>query len=457
MASDRHPAIGRLYHHLGILERPSLRKLCLYSKSLTCVIPFPNARDSLATLCGPIVQDEQMIQSSSQSPEARIVTFHALVHSQYDQGVIDSVGSHALELLSENLSKLRDFGAYLAITNTSALFELGAPTNSLFHQYTTAINQAMQNSRPSASHSNLSNLIPTGFSSSSAYNRTLESSKKFWIETLELVLQKYSRASLNDSLSFMHCILVCLHSLHSLRTRLVNGQHNHTYQAPFDTALLPWNALANYLNALVQQHPVDDRILECARQGVFLTPEGKEDARPLPEDYLIRGLVWGQFYFRPGWFDGQGEDDGRAIETPHTHKAREERVLWLGLYLALHAHHLSYDVQRQVFSASATVPVPSPEYTSATFHPAAMDHAEFSTERATATPSPNNTRSSLAPSSRSDSEDGFHIVKAPRSSKSTTTPQECSWAKMASDEHGTSPPRKHRRPDNRNVVVAGAD
>lgn len=39
-AADRHPQAGRLYHHSGILERPSLRKFYLYGRSLTSAVPF---------------------------------------------------------------------------------------------------------------------------------------------------------------------------------------------------------------------------------------------------------------------------------------------------------------------------------------------------------------------------------------------------------------------------------
>lgn len=62
LASDRHPDIGRLYHHLGILERPSMRKLSLYAKSLTCSISFLNARDSMPSFCTPIVREEHLFK-----------------------------------------------------------------------------------------------------------------------------------------------------------------------------------------------------------------------------------------------------------------------------------------------------------------------------------------------------------------------------------------------------------
>ena len=96
MANDRHPAIGRLNHHLGILERPSLKKFFLYAKSLTCVNPFPNARDSLATLCGPIVRDQQAIGDGNHSAEAGMLTFQAQLFSESDSNTISNTAADAL-------------------------------------------------------------------------------------------------------------------------------------------------------------------------------------------------------------------------------------------------------------------------------------------------------------------------------------------------------------------------
>ncbi|KXT07665.1 hypothetical protein AC578_10177 [Pseudocercospora eumusae] len=227
MASDRHPAIRRLYHHLGILERPSLRKFCLYAKSLTCVIPFPNARDSLSTLYGII-----------------------------------TVGKDALKLLRQQPSKLGDFGAYLAITNIAALFELGSPTNINFQLYATAINLAMQSLRPSG------NLVSvTGFSG-----------------------------------------------------RLSALGHD-IYDSRVDIGRLAWDKLADFLNTLV-----DAWILECARQGVFPPAKRIEDSNPVSEDFLMRGLIWAQFYFPPGWFDTQTEDNGTYVESASTRKLRSQSL-----------------------------------------------------------------------------------------------------------------------------------
>lgn len=451
MASDRHPAIGRLYHHLGILERPSLRKFCLYAKSLSCVIPFPNARDSLSTLCGPIVQDENTIQSSSHSVEARIVTYHALVYSKAGQKTIDVVGDDALQLLQQQLPKLRDIGAYLAITNIAAIFELGSPTNILGQQYAFAINQAIQPSRPStttglAEHNNQ---FPSALSDRSA-KPSLVSTTSFWENTFALALRNYR--SVEDILPYIHVMLVSLHSLDSLRTRLSNDQtQHHTIDVLVDSGRLAWDTLADFLNTLVRSQPISAWILECARQRAFPAPERKEDVKPLSEDFLIRGLIWAQFYFAPGWFDGQTEDDGRAIESENTHKARVERVLWLGLYLAFHTEPLHYDVQRKVFSAPNYVPPPSTRPTSS--DPAEVEMTECYTEQTSDAPSPRS-RSSLAASSSPSSDDGFTIVKLPKPTTAATQPSERSWATVAGKGSNTT---RKQRPNVDTFKVADQD
>ncbi|KAK4998881.1 hypothetical protein LTR66_001979 [Elasticomyces elasticus] len=55
-ASDKNPTVSRLYHHLAILARPNvLQQLYFYARSLSSVLPFLNARDSILTLFGPVL------------------------------------------------------------------------------------------------------------------------------------------------------------------------------------------------------------------------------------------------------------------------------------------------------------------------------------------------------------------------------------------------------------------
>lgn len=50
-AADKYSSTGRLYHHLEILARPNaLSQLYYFSRSLTCINPFPSAREYIFTL-----------------------------------------------------------------------------------------------------------------------------------------------------------------------------------------------------------------------------------------------------------------------------------------------------------------------------------------------------------------------------------------------------------------------
>ena len=56
MASDKVPAVGRLYHHPAILTHPNaLRQLYLFCKSLCVPIPFQPTKKSIFSLFNPIL------------------------------------------------------------------------------------------------------------------------------------------------------------------------------------------------------------------------------------------------------------------------------------------------------------------------------------------------------------------------------------------------------------------
>lgn len=133
-AADEHPQIGRLYHHLGVLERPGLRKFACYGKSLTCVVPFSNARDSMAILCKPIVEETDR-GGPGQSTAAIFCKLHVLIFLGKDQDTIPDAQKTAFYVLERPAGfRWRDFGAPLAVTNISALlgYEIGSALHSGF-------------------------------------------------------------------------------------------------------------------------------------------------------------------------------------------------------------------------------------------------------------------------------------------------------------------------------------
>lgn len=351
LASDRSPDVGRLYHHLGILERPSLRKLCFFVKSLTCWVPFTNARDSLATLCGPFVQDDAAIERSAGSLEARVVTFHALVCSNKDSQTVDRVKADAVRLLSELPLSLPKIGPYLAITNIGSLFERGYPQNPLWRLYTTASNNAKSSARGATSVNDGRIDLLSANTFQEQMSDALAFSADFCYKAFDVLLHLWEdEIVLKDNLPFVHIMLAWQHSLHTLRSSTDNKSLlDEQFCTLVDPSRVSWARLAKFLNQLAKFHPVNARILAHGRDGSFPV---LEPAQALSEDFLIRGLIWSRGYHPADHFKNQSEDDGRNIESKATNKLRADRVLWLGLFLAFQARYLHYDEEAKLFSAN---------------------------------------------------------------------------------------------------------
>lgn len=407
LAADRHPATGRLNHHLGILERPSLRKLFLYSKSLTCVIPFINAKDSLATLCNPLVQNENTTHQGAQTAEARLVTSYAMIFLGYDPVITKKTATDALiRLGSQPASKLRDYGVEMVVTGVGFLLELGTPSNGLWQSFAAAINNVARASRPSGVAASPSSLVAvpqehsplaTTFASQLVYD--------FSFRTFNSIFRhRKDRQSLRNVLAPVHTILVWLHSILTVGSRNENSLNANTVGS-LVLELVDWGELSEFLNKMLQTDPVSARTMEFARQGMFLTPERVEDAQPLTEDLVIRGLIWTQFYHPTDWFSSPIEDEARTIETAGMHKARVERVQWLALYLAFRIDHLKYNANTRSFYAPASN-TPSTNLVESEF---TFDQQASGAGQVSPT-----SRSSTTFSANSDSSDGFAVVTSSR-------------------------------------------
>ncbi|KAK5673731.1 hypothetical protein LTR17_027887, partial [Elasticomyces elasticus] len=96
---------------------------------------------------------------------------------------------------------------------------------------------------------------------------------------------------------------------------------------------IDWVGIAGLLNHLLQLQAIDASVLQAAQRGVWLEQSGT--AKPLPEDFSIRGLVWAYFAFPPGWFNtDEDEDWTRNVKTASMPRTRANRVLYYGLRLA---------------------------------------------------------------------------------------------------------------------------
>jgi len=120
----------------------------------------------------------------------------------------------------------------------------------------------------------------------------------------------------------------------------------------------PWAELVAFLNALVKtenqmksqsqaQTPSIDALLAS---NVFPADGERGDELPLPEDYLVRGLIWADGYFPKTWFEREHDEEERYLELASTVKNRMERVLRLGYSIAKQQRWITYTQDSHTFS-----------------------------------------------------------------------------------------------------------
>ncbi len=366
IASDRHPAIGRLYHHLGILQKPSVLKLFLYGKSLTCSSPFQNARDSLLTLCSPMVKGDQASQDNQTEVEAATLTFHANALMGDDDSVaLSQLSSYAIFLLRQSSAAyLVHTGVFITITSIAHLLGFGSTTNKVFQLFNSAAVEAsgalpqsasLTNSQASSSKA-ISDVIGSAVPGVSSVS-SVSDVERTWRSTpvyhhYRAALNSFLDRTLNsndlpDLLPTIHTILVWLHSIHSLRSRNHDDHDTRTFSLLHNG--FSWGGLVAFLNKLLAREKINMAAQGYTSQALFAPayPGGKPIL--LPEDHHLRGLLWTQTYHPQGWFDDLDEDEDRFETTDVVHKARTSRVLLLALKLASNAQHLRYDMQSGKF------------------------------------------------------------------------------------------------------------
>jgi hypothetical protein len=369
-AADRHPSVGRLYHHSGILERPSLRKFYLYGRALTSVVPFLNAKESLSTLCSPIVDDEQAFRKGNKSMEALVICFHARIFLSQSTKIVGQAFNAALTMIEmQSEDNFAASGVPLAVTNIAALLGFGSSDNVYRQFFDSALSQEMLESRPSRDHA-------SAFKSSSISTcpevnksqRPVDIVLDFCYQSFNSIIRRTPhRDALPGLLPYVHIMLVFIKSLYTLRSRLYPDDNAH--DTPDDLVIsdrLDWSALAQFLNRVAQSFPISSRTESFAYGETF-----PSDGVPLLEDYMIRGLVWAQWYFAPDWFNNIEDDDGsRCLEDDGKRQHRAARVLYLGMILARDASNLHYDSGTRQFSDAAAVGID--DLDSTTLSPSSM-------------------------------------------------------------------------------------
>ena len=341
-AADKNPNTGRLYHHLALLARPyTLEQLSLYARSLSCIDPFEKARESIMTLFNPILDTIRL-----SSWETIFIRAHAILFTSQTEDPDDEFDAIVEKLGRDDLSgakaamKLREPGAFAAISNIAALFEYGIPKhgvkarlrlayelaqivkdtesefgpcnpNELEHPFTTE-----ENEDPFATEGNITR--PSGLAS----------------KTLEIWL---NHGTDRDTHPLVHVYLVFIQSLIIAQEAWKSFEKDVTWRTVERD--IPWCAICLFLNAVAGKfHSTPSIFAEDFPQPSEENGD-KEKPRPLPEDFILRGQMYSQWYFPSTWFTSTMVDgDERTLELPSMVQPRMERILWLGHRIASVCH-----------------------------------------------------------------------------------------------------------------------
>jgi len=91
----------------------------------------------------------------------------------------------------------------------------------------------------------------------------------------------------------------------------------------------------------------------------FPVPD-EEDARPFPEDYAMRGLLWADKYFPENWFTNERIDEEEKYhELASMTAPRKQRILWLARIIAEADFGLVYNSSKPEFFAREEEPSPT--------------------------------------------------------------------------------------------------
>jgi hypothetical protein len=350
-ASDKAPTTGRLYHHLAILARPNaLQQLFYYSKSLCVAVPFTSARESILTLFEPVLNSDNGQGQYRLPPlDTAFVRAHGLLFTNRDMQRFRPTVQEFLGLLDNQIGrvtrKFMEQGYHIAIANSVAMLSFASKDNLLMKALLPPPKEG-EDVQMTGDSSN----VPTQLLETFNNARYLANS------TADIVLQRIGDPNV---LPFIHVTLVFMLFMARRPAAM------EYLQAEF-----PWERLSTMLNTLFapkdqsqkEEGPSQkDRI----QKEDFPQPEKKDDARPFPEDFAMRGLLWAENYFPDKWFVQEKTDEEEKYHERASMTAqRKTRILWLAYRIATLIPCIVFDGNK--FSVPANTPSRTPTFASAT-------------------------------------------------------------------------------------------
>ena len=344
-AADKCPNIGRLYHHLAILARPfSLQQLALYAKALTCVIPFGSARSSIKTLFKPVVDGKESSKHRSNSFEVVFIKAHYFLFDFNREKFVEQIkvitGGLLDQYIGRATAKFKEQGVFAAITNIAALLEYGictektTPRSPIRRAFEEAEEQLQRgeaetsntadlaldvNSPPPQPFFSSTRSVITPIQRKSSIDVILLASQ-ITFETFSIALKRIGDKNVYP---LVHVMFVFVWSLTDVPEAMEYVESD-----------IPWGEMCSFLNALDLAEFVTKKV--WAKH--FPEPDNSGDhevGRPLPEDFLLRGLMFTIRYFPQKWFaNAMVDDEERNLELPSMAAPRLERILWLAARIA---------------------------------------------------------------------------------------------------------------------------
>ena len=361
-AADKSPNTGRLYHHLAILARPyTLQQLSLYTRSLTCITPFESSKASIMTLFSPILEEKESAYYRASSMETIIIKAHALLFTggsnllyneciqQLCSGVFDNYIGRAA-------AKFKEQGVFAAISNICSLFEYGAlavdgTSKSIlrlaFEESRSKKEAAKASQRPEViENTPLSPGRPLKAVPLSSQERDISLRSIACASDLAFGILRVALLRVGDKNVYplVHIYLVFIYSMLNIDAAMqIFEQH------------IPWADIANFLNSIIKLLAEPDMFPSRIFAKLFPTPK-EGVGRPLPEDFVMRGQLWTEFFFPHTWFtDASIDDEERTLELPSFTAPRGQRMVWLGLRIADLKKWLIYDIESRTFEVSQCV------------------------------------------------------------------------------------------------------
>ncbi|KAG4030876.1 hypothetical protein MFRU_010g00100 [Monilinia fructicola] len=328
-ASDKAPTTGRLYHHLAILARPNaLQQLYYYAKSLCVVVPFLSARESILTLFDPVLNAKVgQVQPRFSPLDTAFIRAQGHLYTNRNMERFEPSKQEFLANLDSQIGrvtkKFMEQGSHIAISNNVAMLGFASKENPLMKAITSPENESVDIDMDVTQDESSPSMI--------AFKHAQSLSNS----ALEIVLQRIGDPNV---LPFIHISLVFIF-------RMSHFPGAMDLLAP----AFPWQSLAIMLNTLLKFYKSLSRIEDTK----FPLPE-KDDVRPFPEDFGMRGLLWAEKYFPERWFlNDKTDEEEKYHELPSMLDQRKERILWLACRIADAGPWINFDSSKLEFSVQS--------------------------------------------------------------------------------------------------------